>query len=74
MSKEIGRGKVAQMSKSISSWDALITDAEQMIGEAKDRIARLNQSIEIFRQLRDKGEPFPGQRPKRHRKKPFSDF
>ena len=36
-----------------------IYDAEQMINEAQERIARLRRSVKIFKELRDSGEPFP---------------
>jgi archaellum component FlaC len=71
MSKEKSTTIFTQTSNPISSWDALITDAEEMIGEAKAKIERLKQSIEIFRQLRDEGQPFPSERPKRRRRATF---
>lgn len=40
-------------------WDIAIYDAEKQVEDAKRTIAHLNKSIESFRILRDKGEPFP---------------
>jgi hypothetical protein len=73
MSKEKDTTIFTQASKSISSWDGLITDAEEMIDEAGQKIKRLKQSIEIFRQLRDEGKPFPSERSKRRNRKVLND-
>jgi len=47
-------------SKATSPWDAAIKDAEQMIAEAKKRIAILRNAIRGFETLRDEGHPWPG--------------
>jgi hypothetical protein len=65
LSKEKATSIFTQTSKPITSWDALIADAEEMIGEAREKIKRLEQSIGIFTQLRDEGQPFPSEKPKR---------
>ncbi len=48
-------------SKSENNWDEAIADVEAMIVEAKQRVSRLKRSVKTFKELRDKGEPFPGQ-------------
>lgn len=40
-------------------WDAAIARAQEKIGEAEQRIVRLNLSIKTFEEMRDRGEPFP---------------
>ena len=42
-----------KLDKSLSGWDALISAAKQ-------RIRDLNQSIRLWQELRDAGEPCPG--------------
>jgi hypothetical protein len=60
MSKQNARIIFRQASKRAATWDTAIVDAEKMIQEARERIKALKQSIEIFKDLRGKGEPFPG--------------
>lgn len=43
-------------------WDEAIADAERMIREAKARVRKLRGSILVFRDRRDSGEPFPGEK------------
>jgi hypothetical protein len=50
-----------QTSNPANRWNQAISDAEQMIQEAKAKIARLRQSIRTFEELRNSGAPFPGE-------------
>jgi hypothetical protein len=43
----------------LDTWTTAISDAEEMIQEAKSKISRLRKSIKTFKRLRDSGEPFP---------------
>ncbi len=43
-------------------WDEAIADAERMIKEAKARVRKLRGSILVFRDRRDNGDPFPGEK------------
>lgn len=61
MSKKLSSDLSKKQQKSLSLWDAAITDAERMIEEAKGRIEELTFSIHFFRKQRDAGEPFPGE-------------
>jgi predicted RNase H-like nuclease (RuvC/YqgF family) len=54
--------KVRHESRSISTWDRAIADMEELIQRDKTRISDLRRSIKAFRELRDAGEPFPGER------------
>ena len=60
MSKKYAREIVRQTSNPTNHWDTAIYDAERMIKESKEQIKRLKRAIESFRQLRDSGQPFPG--------------
>ena len=62
MSKRNATTKFAHTSKSVNRWDTAISDAERLIQEARDRITRLRHSIIAFKELRDRGEPFPGEK------------
>jgi hypothetical protein len=44
------------------TWDGAIADAERMIREAKARVRKLRGSILVFRDRRDSGEAFPGEK------------
>jgi hypothetical protein len=46
----------------VNLWDMAISDAEKKIQGAQIAIARLKQSIKSFKELRDSGEPFPGEK------------
>lgn len=61
MSKQKARDFFIQPCKSVSGWDKAIADAEKMIQEAKAKITNLRLSIKAFKELRDSGEPFPGE-------------
>ena len=41
-----------------SRWDEAIADAER-------KIAKLQMSIQTFKEMKEKGESFPGEKPKR---------
>lgn len=45
---------------SLSGWDRAICEAERQIETAQEKIKRLRLSIETFKEMRAKGEPFPG--------------
>lgn len=47
------------------SWDRAIGEAEAVIVEAQRRIAQMEEVIKNFRELRDRGQPFPGEKPLR---------
>jgi hypothetical protein len=64
MSKKSPNTICTNKSKSLSGWDAAITDAQEQIEEAKRRISRLRQAIKTFEGFRDRGEPFFGNSPK----------
>jgi hypothetical protein len=53
MHKSVVKGKRTnnRISNAVSEWDRAIRDAEQ-------RIRRLRQSIRIFRQMKNSGEPW----------------
>jgi len=51
--------KIPQASGS-QGWDIAIEQAQRGIAEANDRIARLNRSIDVFRECKERGEPWPG--------------
>jgi hypothetical protein len=61
MSKKKTRNINVDMSKKINSWDAAIADANNLLLEARRRVAELRQAVKSFEYLRDKGEPFPGE-------------
>jgi predicted translin family RNA/ssDNA-binding protein len=61
MSKQNGSTKFAHSSEAVSRWNEAISDAERMLEEAKQKVARLRRSIKTFQELRDDGEPFPGE-------------
>lgn len=39
-------------------WDMAISEAEQKIAEHEGRIAKLRLAIEIFHDMKERGEPF----------------
>jgi len=49
-------------SEAASPWDTAISDAEKMLTQAKDRVARLKRTITIFKEFRDSGESFPSEK------------
>jgi hypothetical protein len=59
MSKAKGSTDFARESKSANGWDSAISDAEEMIQEAKEKIKRLKRSIQTFISMRERGVPFP---------------
>jgi len=52
----------------LSGWDMAICDAENEVRKAQARVERLTLSIANFKQFRDQGEPFPGEKKTRRRK------
>ena len=58
--KKQGRSLSRQLN-AVGNWDTAISDAEKKILEAKEKINGLQKSIRIFKRLRDKNEPFPGE-------------
>ena len=61
MSKEKATIIFTHPCKSQDKWDIAISDAEKKIQDGKKKIARLRESIRAFRELRDSGDPFPGE-------------
>jgi hypothetical protein len=45
----------------LSGWDRAICEAQQQIKIAEEKIRKLNLSIETFKEMQNKGEPFPGE-------------
>jgi hypothetical protein len=46
---------------SFSGWDRAILEAQRQIDEASEKIRKLNLSIETFKEMQAKGEPFPSE-------------
>ena len=46
----------------LTGWDAAIYDAERSVEAAKARIEQLTVSIHRFKQFKEAGELFPGER------------
>jgi hypothetical protein len=44
-----------------TGWDSAIQTTEGLVQEAKERVKTLQRSIEAFKKMRDRGEPFPGE-------------
>jgi hypothetical protein len=63
MSRKMSR--IISRKESISSssgWDAVIRDTEEAIINTKARLGRLREALRIFKDRRESGEPFPGER------------
>ena len=45
---------------SLSGWDRAIADSEELIEEAKRQIKSLKRGIQHFTAMRERGQPFPG--------------
>jgi hypothetical protein len=45
----------------LQGWERAICEAQNQIISAKEKIGRLELSIETFEEMRAKGEPFPGE-------------
>jgi hypothetical protein len=58
MSK-LGQEKIPRVSDS-EGWALAIEQAERGINQAKERIEKLERSIEVFKECRDAEEPWPG--------------
>ena len=43
-------------------WDAAIIEAQRQIQAAEKRISRLKLSVKVYKEMRDKGEPFIAER------------
>lgn len=41
-------------------WSLAIKQAEKGITQAKERIEKLERSIEVFKECRERGDPWPG--------------
>ena len=52
---------LSQQLNSATTWDTAISDAEKKILEAKEKISGLQKAIRIFKRLRERNEPFPGE-------------
>ena len=48
-----------------TTWDKAISDAQEQIEKANQRIAHLREAIATFQSLRDTGAVFPGEKPQR---------
>ena len=48
------------VTKPTNPWDRVITDAQEMIEDARTSIRQLRRSIELSKKLRDRGAVFPG--------------
>jgi len=58
----MGKPRQAQFTHTIDNgWDKVILEAERQIALAEEKISGLRLSIETFKELRAKGEPFPGE-------------
>ena len=55
---------LSQPLKPLNSWDTAIADAETRAEQARQLIAALKKSVRTFKRLRDRGEPFPGEKSK----------
>jgi hypothetical protein len=61
-SRHIIRHNIRQRTGNLTnSWDTAISDAEKVLEGMKKKVARLERSIEVFREFRDSGSPFPGE-------------
>ena len=59
MSRRMSIHLSKNVNNSVSLWDTAISDAESKIQAARQQVARLQESIKMFKRLRDSGEPFP---------------
>ena len=69
MSRTLSRNVTARPINHLTGWDAAIYDAQLAIESAKIRIESLTISIHHFREFKASGEPFPGERKRKKRRK-----
>lgn len=62
MCKENTTTILHKMSESVSGWDGAIYDAEQRIGQVKRRLAELKAVLALYKERRESGEPWPGEK------------
>jgi hypothetical protein len=61
---EVNLNAEGSQQKVLTTLDSLIHDAERQIDSAKKRISALKQTIKSLRQIRDSGQPWPGDKAK----------
>jgi hypothetical protein len=67
LSRVLSTRRLTQRKKR-TTWDKAISDAQEQIEEANQRIACLREAIATFQSLRDTGAAFPGEKPKQRKK------
>lgn len=47
-----------------TGWDKAVTDAEEMVRDARSWLADAEATLAVCKENRDRGEPFPGEKTK----------
>lgn len=50
-------------SKEMSGWDQVIEGSEEMLGKIEAKAKRLRTNIEVAKEAKRSGEPWPGSQP-----------
>ena len=61
MSKKSQRESLHKSPKRLTGWDGAVYDAEQKIRAVEGKLIGLRAALEVCKERRDRGEPWPGE-------------